>query len=178
MRAGQGSAVAVVPAEAAFAWLADPRHADQWFAGVALAAPPEGTLRAGSRWRFGEVRGVRGEVHVRMAAYEPPQRFRWETVRRWPADNLAWEVRLAVVDTEQTRIEVEVRQMPGPLAALATVLVARRMQRALDTQAQRAAERAAEAAQASAATARRPGRGRASASGHVETPPRRRKRRR
>ncbi len=179
MREGCGSATAQVRPVEALRFLADPVNAGQWFAGAELVMPPEGKPRAGLTWRFGRIRGTRGPVSMRMTVFEPPERFVWSTERRWPADNLEWEVRCTptagpdgdgAVATgtgalaSSTRIDVCIRQRPGPVGAVSLALVPRRAQAALETQAQRAADRAAEALESAQAERRgerpHPGQGR------------------
>ncbi len=77
MPEGAGDAVVAVPPRVAFGYLADPRHAPEWFAGATLAEPPQGLPGIGMRWRFTQRDGR--VVPVRMADYEPPRRFAWQT---------------------------------------------------------------------------------------------------
>lgn len=108
MLEGSGEATAAVSPAAAFAFLADPRHADEWFAGAGFETPPQGPARAGLEWSFARTAGTRRVQPLRMAAYEPPSRFTWETTIRSPlATNFVFEMRC-----EPT----EIASAPEPLA--------------------------------------------------------------
>ena len=52
MREGSGEVEAPVAPHVAFAYLADPRHAPRWFAGVEVADVPTGLLTTESHWTF------------------------------------------------------------------------------------------------------------------------------
>jgi hypothetical protein len=160
IREGSGETTVAMAPAAAFAYLADPRHAPGWFAGVSFAEPPEGPPREGMTWRFvrsrGQVGGKRGMTPVWMAAYAPPARFVWRTRYHWPRTNLAWELRCDPANEAEpgesgraqdtpTRLTFTMRIEPGPLGWL-TLLVATPFSRdTLARRAQRAVERAREA---------------------------------
>ncbi len=161
-REGTGETTAAVTPEAAFTFLADPRNAQRWFAGAALAEQPEGTPHAGMRWRFVQARNNR-VVPVRMEVYEPPTRFVWRTTLRWPRTNLDWEMRCEpeVVPSPRpsatpppqregqneggTRLRMMIRIEPGPAGWLGLVLSPRLYRPDPALQAQRAVERARDA---------------------------------
>lgn len=147
MREGTGEAMAAVARDAAFAYLADPRHAPEWFAGVQFSGELESEPHAGMEWRFIQVQSGNRVVPVRMVAYEPPSHFAWQTALRWPRTNLRWEMRCerdkpAGKRTEATRLRITVRIEPGPLGWLALWLSPRAYRPNPATQAQRAVERA------------------------------------
>ena len=160
MRAGTGEATVAVAPDAAFAYLADPRHAQEWFAGARLAEPPEGAPHAGMTWRFVQVRSDNRVVPVRMEVYEPPSRFVWRTTFRWPRTNLRWEMRcepetqsLPLASPPQgegksgngTRLRMTIGIEPGPVGWLGLYLSPRLYRPDPAMQAQRAVERAREA---------------------------------
>lgn len=156
----EGSAEVTIGEEvdAAFAWLADPRNAGAWFANVALPEPPERPLRAGATFRFTLIRQRGRSIPMRLAEYQPPQRFTWETTYPSWRDNLAWSVVLTPdanlatpLATPGARLRMTISQRPGPLgwpslllaAALGRIgLVA---SAGMDARAARAAQQAAEA---------------------------------
>jgi len=117
LREGHGVTMAPVTPAVAFAFLSDPRNAPEWFAPVTLA-PDEPTRLSASRspggaasltradalWRFiphAPARRKRASarpaaaIPMRMAAYEPPTRFVWETTYPTTRDNLRWEITCA-----------------------------------------------------------------------------------
>lgn len=158
MREASAEVVIACAAEAAFAWLADPRNAAAWFASVALPEPPARPLRAGATWRFSMTRQRGQVIPMRLAEYQPPQRFTWETTYpRW-RDNLQWELTLApesVPDgASATRLRLTIRQRPGPLgwpALLLAALLGRlspTLAASMQARAERAAQRAREALEA------------------------------
>ncbi|HEU4782549.1 MAG TPA: SRPBCC family protein [Ktedonobacterales bacterium] len=146
MREGTGEATVVAAPEVAFAYLADPRNARQWFAGAALAEQPEGAPHAGLRWRFVQARGKR-VVPVRMEVYEPPSRFVWRTALRWPRTNLRWEMRCEPTGERAggTRLRMTIGIEPGPMGWLALWLAKPAFRPDPAMQAQRAVERARDA---------------------------------
>lgn len=159
MREGTGEATVAAPPEVAFAYLADPRNAQQWFAGAALAEQPEGAPRAGMRWRFVQARSKR-VVPVRMDVYEPPTHFLWRTALHWPRTNLRWEMRcepetlpLPLTPPPQgkgqsvggTRLRMTIGIEPGPMGWLALWLAKPAFRPDPAMQAQRAVERARDA---------------------------------
>src|SRR5512146_3245563 len=75
MREGTGEARVAVAPEAVVAYLADPRHAPEWFAGVEFTEQLEEAPRAGMTWRFVQVRSGNRVVPVRMEVYDPPMHF-------------------------------------------------------------------------------------------------------
>lgn len=91
---GMGEATAAVAPAVAFAVLADPRHASEWFAGADFETPPQGAARAGLEWSFARTPGTRRVQPMRMTVYEPPTRFVWETTFRSPlSTNFIFEMR-------------------------------------------------------------------------------------
>lgn len=129
IREGSAEVVIACAADAAFAWLADPHNAAEWFSSVALPQPPERPLRAGATWRFGMTRQRGQVVPMRLAEYQPPQRFTWETVYpRW-RDNLQWSLALTPEPptpegAHASRLRLTIRQRPGPLGWPALLLAA------------------------------------------------------
>ena len=149
MRAGSGEALVSVPAAQAFAYLADPRHAPRWFAGVESVAVPPGAPHAGMTWGFRQVRAGGRSIPMRMSVYEPATaRFAWETTYPWPRDNIAWELRCEPTDgapPTATRLSMTIRQRPGPLGWVGLLVAYPFARRAIPAQATRAAERARDA---------------------------------
>jgi len=151
---GSGTAEVAVPPAAAFAYLADPRHAPEWFAGAAFATAPEGAPRLGQSWSFARTRGTRRVLPVEIAAFAPPRHFLWQTTLGPRRDNNAWDVEC--VPTEAggaTRLIVTIRLIPGPLGWLSILLYRPLVRGALRERAQRAANRARDALLAHAASA-------------------------
>lgn len=153
MREGTGQATVDIGPAAAFTYLADPRNAPEWFAGVALDGAPTGPLREGMTWRF--VQRLRGGrvVPVRMDAYAFPSRFVWRTQFRWPRTNLAWEMRCEPLvapngepapAAQASRLTFTIRIEPGPLGWPALALGAWLSPQSLGQRAQRAVESARE----------------------------------
>lgn len=169
MREGTGETTVAAPPEVAFAYLADPRNARDWFAGAALAEQPEGAPQAGMRWRFVQSRSKR-VVPVRMEVYEPPSRFVWRTTLHWPRTNLRWEMRCEPLAEEAggARLRMTIGIEPGPMGWLGLHLSPRLYRPDPAMQAQRAVERAREALEEQAA----------SHSSERRKPPERRKQRR
>lgn len=156
MREGSAEVVIACPVDAAFAWLADPRNAGEWFASVALLDPPERPLRAGATWRFSMTRQQGKNIPLRLADYQPTQRFTWETLYPAWRDNLQWTLTFApeADDARTTRLRLTILQRPGPLGWPALLLAAA-LARLGPTQvgsiaarAERAAERARDALEA------------------------------
>jgi uncharacterized protein YndB with AHSA1/START domain len=155
MREGTGETTVAAPPEVAFAYLADPRNAQQWFAGAALAEQPEGAPHAGMRWRFVQARSKR-IVPVRMEVYEPPSHFVWRTALHWPRTNLRWEMRCEPPpltppprgegqSVSGTRLRMTIGIEPGPMGWLALWLAKPAFRPDPAMQAQRAVERARDA---------------------------------
>lgn len=118
---GMGEATAAVAPAVAFAFLADPRHAGEWFAGAGFETPPQGPARAGLEWSFARTPGTRYVQPVRMTVYEPPSRFIWETTFRSPlATNFSFEMQFApvaiAVAPEPPADEAETDTSPSPPA--------------------------------------------------------------
>ncbi|MEO7000570.1 MAG: SRPBCC family protein, partial [Ktedonobacterales bacterium] len=93
MREGSATTTVAAAPAVAFALLADPCNAPLWFAGGALANEPQGPLRADMTWAF--LQGPTGKersIPARMALYDPPTRFAWQTTNPTGRDNLRWEV--------------------------------------------------------------------------------------
>src|SRR5690242_20373518 len=147
MREGAGEIEAPVAPQVAFAYLADPRHAPHWFAGVEVADAPVGSLAAGARWTFIQTQSVGRKSPTRMAVYEPPARFVWRTTLRWPATNLAWEMRCLPVEENPraTLLRLTIRIEPGPLGWLSALAVGAMRGDVIAERAQRAVERARDA---------------------------------
>ncbi len=169
MREGTGETTVAATPEVAFAYLADPRNARQWFAGAALAEQPEGAPHAGMRWRFVQARSKR-VVPVRMEVYEPPSRFVWRTALHWPRTNLRWEMRCEPIagEADGTRLRMTIGIEPGPMGWLALWLAKPAFRPDPAMQAQRAVERARDALEEQAV----------SHSSERRKPPERRKQRR
>jgi len=155
MREGTGETTVAALPEVAFAYLADPRNAQQWFAGAALAEQPEGVPHAGMRWRFVQARSKR-IVPVRMAIYEPPSHFVWHTALHWPRTNLRWEIQCEPTtlpppsqregqSVSGTRLRMTIGIEPGPMGWLGLHLSPRLYRPDPAMQAQRAVERARDA---------------------------------
>lgn len=155
---GTGETTVAVSQASAFAYLADPRNAAEWFAGVALEGAPSDPLREGMTWRF--VQHLRRDrvVPVRMQAYTVPSRFVWRTQRRWPFTNLAWELRCELaapsggspeetsvkITNNATQLSFTIRIEPGPLGWASLMLGAWLAPHSLGQRAQRAVDRAGE----------------------------------
>jgi uncharacterized protein YndB with AHSA1/START domain len=160
MREGSAEVSIACPAEAAFGWLADPRHADEWFANVALPEPPVRPLRAGATWRFHMTRQRGRSIPMRLAEYQPPRAFTWETAYPAWRSNLQWACALEPEPAAPgeasgaTRLRLTIRQRPGPLGwpalLLAALLGQLRVTEAasMPARAERAAQRAGEALEA------------------------------
>lgn len=149
---GSGAAEVAIPPAAAFAYLADPRHAPDWFAGAAFDSPPQGAPRLGQSWTFARTRGTRRVLPVAIAAFEPPRHFLWQTTLGPRRDNNAWEVECASAVAGATRLTVTIRLIPGPLGWLSILLYRPLVRAALRERAQRAANRARDALLAHAAS--------------------------
>lgn len=149
-REGTGETTVAVAPAVAFAYLADPRRAPEWFAGVQFAERPEGEPRAGMRWRFVQVRSGNRIVPVRMAVYEPPTRFVWRTTHRWPRTNLRWEMRCEPAPEGNAGevgalLRMTIGIEPGPMGWLSLWLAKPAFRPDPAMQAQRAVERARDA---------------------------------
>jgi hypothetical protein len=136
----------VAPA-AAFAYLADPRHAGDWFASVTVSAPAPGPLHQGQTWRFAGA-GKRGEQTIRLALYDPPRHFVWETATpRW-GTSLVWELALTSSAPTGTTMALttrwRVRPLGWPQAAFAAIVG----RRTLPSRCQHTVERARDAIEA------------------------------
>jgi uncharacterized protein YndB with AHSA1/START domain len=148
---GSGAVEVAVPPAAAFAYLANPRHAPEWFAGATFDSPPQGAPRLGQSWTFARTRGTRRVLPVEIAAFAPPRHFLWQTTLGPRRDNNAWEVELASAAAGATRLTVTIRLIPGPLGWLSILLYRPLVRAALRERAQRAANRARDALLAHAA---------------------------
>jgi len=158
MREGSGEVEAPVAPHVAFAYLADPRHAPRWFAGVEVADAPVGPLTAGSRWAFIQTQSGGRKSLTCMAVYEPPEHFVWRTTRRWPATNLAWEMHCLPVEENPraTLLRLTIRIEPGPLGWLSALAVGAMRGDVIAERAQRAVERARDALIATSPAGRSP----------------------
>lgn len=154
MPEGSGEATVATSPQAAFRYLADPRHASEWFAGVELAEPPQGPLGPQATWRFRQRSGR--IVPARMAVYEPPRRFAWQTTYLPLRSNLRWTMELLPAEDvpSQTLLRMTIRLDPGPLGWLTLLLTFGRSKRTLTYRAQDAAERARDALLESAGSER------------------------
>ncbi len=165
MREGSAEVIVACPVETAFAWLSDPRNAGEWFASVTLPEPPERPLRVGTTWRFNMTRQRGKNIPMRLAEYQPPRSFAWET--EYPAwrDNLRWTLVLSPEEPEtqeereagagpRTLLRMTIRQQPGPLGwplvALAALIgrLGATEGASIAARAERAAVRAGEALEA------------------------------
>ncbi len=150
-RTGSGEALVAVNPAAAFAYLADPRNAGEWFASVALEEAPQGRLREGMTWRFVQ-RLRRGHViPVRLQTYEYPSRFVWRTRYPWPRTNLAWELHCEPAEAAneatsapRTHLRFSITIEPRPLGWPALALGAWLSPHSLRHRAQGAVDRARE----------------------------------
>ncbi len=142
MPEGSGEATVAISPQAAFRYLADPRHASEWFAGVELAESPHGPLGMQTTWRFTQRDGR--VVPVRMAVYEPPRRFAWQTTYLPLRSNLRWTIECLPVENEpsQTLLRMTIRLDPGPLGRLALLFTFGHSAGTLAVRAQDAVERA------------------------------------
>lgn len=121
------SATTRVGPVAAFAYLADPRHAGAWFARVEARELAPGQPRAGWTWVFYEP-AARSIKPVRMTAYEASRRFVWETRLPRPRTNLVWAFTLTPAPDYGTTLTFTLQWRPTPLGvpmALAAVLLSR-----------------------------------------------------
>lgn len=165
MREGSAEVVVACPLDVAFAWLADPRNAGEWFASVALPEPPPRPLRVGTTWRFNMTRQRGKSIPMRLADYQPSRSFVWETDYPTWRDNLRWTLTLTPEEPDEadereagvgpmTRLRMTIRQQPGPLGwplvALATLIgrLGATEGASIAARAERAAMRAGEALEA------------------------------
>lgn len=155
---GSGEATAAVAPAVAFAFLADPRHAGEWFAGAGFETPPRGPARVGLEWSVAQTPGTRRVQPMRMTVYEPPSRFVWETQYRAPFQtNFVFEMACEPAESEpvegegetegveSTRLRFTIRLRPGVVQWASIAAGFALLRRALRERAQKAAERAAEA---------------------------------
>ncbi len=158
MREGSAETLIACAPETAFAWLADPGNAGAWFASVTLLEPPERPLRVGAAWRFSMTRQRGRLISLRLAAYQPPQTFTWETTYPAWRDNLQWTIALepahedeAEDEAPHARLRLTIRKRPGPfgwpMLAIAAALGRLGVTEAASmvARAERAAERARDA---------------------------------
>lgn len=144
-----GTAHTRVSPAAAFAYLADPQHAPEWFARVAVEDLAPGPPHVGQRWRFVE-RGRRGTPRakpVRMSVYDASC-FTWETRLSRGRTNLVWDVECVPDPDGGTTIVLSLRWRPGLLDWPVTLAGAILGGRALAERAQRTVERARDAVEA------------------------------
>lgn len=142
MLEGQGETTVAVAHRTAFDYLADPRHAPGWFAGVTFAEEPQGTPRVGTTWRFRQRNGK--IVPVRIVAHERLVRFAWRTTYPAIRSNLEWQIAFDAAP-EGTALRMTIRILPSPLAALGLVVTRRASQLRVEEQARAAVERARDA---------------------------------
>ena len=161
MPKGSAELLVAVSREAAFAFLADPRHAREWFTPAGFAVPPEGEPHVGMTWVVAQTAETRHPVPTRMSVYDPPSRFMWETTLGSPTVNWAWEVECLPPDHTdravgasggrppspaasvpgETLLRLTIHLRPGIQAPIA-LLFARSMRRTLARRAEHALERA------------------------------------
>jgi hypothetical protein len=149
MLSGEGTAHTRVSCAAAFAFLADPRRAAEWFARVDVESLPPGPPRLGQTWTFSGAGSAQRPQPVRLAAYDPPHRFAWQTqLPRWRT-NIVWTVSAAPAPEGGTTLTLTTRWQPGlvgwPTALLATLLARVRPDVSLRARAQRTIEGARDA---------------------------------
>lgn len=155
---GTGTTHTRVGSQAAFTYLADPRHAPDWFAHIKVTDLEPGPLRAGQTWRFEQDRskGTRSTPStrsIRMAMYQPPQRFVWETTRPHAGTNLVWELNCEPAAAGGSTLLMTVRWRPGLLGWISVLAASIVMPGVLSDRAQRTVERAREAVEAAFPTA-------------------------
>ncbi len=148
---GTGEAITRVGQTDGFAYLSDPRHAGEWFAGAGFAVEPHGPPREGQTWSFAHTPGTRRVLPVSAGVFEPPVRFVWRTQLGALRTNNEWELRFEPVSDADsgsdpaTRLRLTIRLLPGPLGWLVTLPLLPRMRGILSSRAQTAVERAVSA---------------------------------
>jgi uncharacterized protein YndB with AHSA1/START domain len=150
----QGSAELVVPGDPArvFAFLADPRNAQAWFSDAPFDEPPEGDVRAGTSWVLARTEETRHPMPMAVRAYEPPERFVWETRNERVRTNWTWTVTCAPasesaraeagIPSPATVLRLAIRLRPGVFDTLLALLLSRTLRQTLAARAQRTLERA------------------------------------
>ena len=163
MLAGTGTTHTRVSPVAVFNFLADPRHAGEWFGGVSVEGLDARSPGAGQSWVF--VDATKHEERlVNSVVYEPPRRFTWETQVPKRGIILVWEVALDSAAEGGTTLNLttrwKARPLGWPMALLATLVrpqeLQKRSQRNVE-QARDAVEQAFPAPKAPAPNAERPG---------------------
>jgi hypothetical protein len=151
---GTGTTHTRVGPQAAFTYLADPRNAPDWFAHVAVEGLAPGPPRAGQTWCFaqGHARGKRRNRSVRMAIYEPPHRFVWETTLPRAGTNLVWELRCEAAPAGGSTLQMTVHWRPGLLGWISVLAASIALPGVLSDRAQRTVERAREAVESAVPT--------------------------
>lgn len=149
MLSGEGSAHTRVSCAVAFAYLADPRHAPEWFAHVNVQGLEPGPPRLGQTWTFSGSGGAGKPQPVHLAVYDPPHCFVWRTqLPRWRT-NIVWTVTCAPAPEGGTLLALTTRWQPGlagwPPALLAALLAAVITRGSLRDRAQRTVEHARDA---------------------------------
>jgi hypothetical protein len=140
----------------AFAFLADPRNTQLWFAAAPLVEPVSGPLFEGMTWRLAKTVETRRVTPLCMAVYQPPERFLWETRLSGPVTNHSWEVRLAPGnDVGTVSMSMTLRLKMSPMAQLSALMAPARLRRIATVRAQRALERARAAMEAEQQVSRR-----------------------
>jgi hypothetical protein len=153
---GTAEAVAMVEIATAFAFLADPRNTQLWFATAPLVEPVSGPLFAGMTWRLAKTVETRRVTPLCMAVYQPPERFVWETRLPGPATNHSWELRLSPgTEAGTVSMSMTLRLKLGPVAQLSALMAPARLRRILTVRAQRALDRARAAMEAEQQVGRR-----------------------
>ena len=133
--------------EIACGYLADPRHASEWFASVEVDGLDSGALQRGHRWRF--VQGRRGAGRpVEMERFDCPRGFAWRTRLPWPRTNVAWELEVAGEARGGSTLKLTTRWLPGMLGWPLVLVLALARRGALAQRSQRTAERARDALEA------------------------------
>lgn len=171
---GSGSVNTSVAPAAACAYLADPRHAGEWFARVAEDSLPAGPPREGLRWQLRE--GAQGKREkrrtVELVRLDCPRTFAWQTRLPLPRTNIRWELEVAPAAEGGSTLTLTTRWLPGPLGWPLVLLLALAQPEALSQRSQRTVERARDALEAAPS----PTSGRAGAPPGRAAPPRARRR--
>lgn len=141
---GSGSVITPVAPATACAYLADPRHAAEWFARVAVDGLLERAPREGQRWRFME--GGRASARtIELVRLDCPRGFVWQTRLAAPRTNIRWEMAIAVAAGGGSTLRLTTRWLPGPFGWPLVLLLALVRRDALGHRAQRTVERARDA---------------------------------
>jgi hypothetical protein len=171
---GTGSISTRIAAGRVCAYLADPRHAAEWFALVDVGGLPDGSLRPGQRWRFRE--GARGPWRtVELLRLDCPRGFAWQTRLPAPRTNIRWEIEVTAEASGSSTLRLTTRWLPGLLSWALVLMLALVQRDTLSQRSQRTVERARDALEAAYPQASGPAR---KPSGGTRPPQARRGRRR